>query len=104
MLDLPIIEEHSDQIRYACISTAITLFLVVIFLISPLELSNLGRRFAKLMIVFFILITVGFIYNATAPLVAMSGWNEQSEVRNNVFINGAYFVALLVLGWVILKA
>jgi hypothetical protein len=102
------IVQYSEKTKYSCVLLGVSLFLIILFFISPLAVSSgsFTSWFMKLIVIGLLVATSTILFNAIRPIIDTKGIIETDlfpELKYNFFITAGFIMIIAVLGIVVLR-
>jgi hypothetical protein len=102
------ISQYSEKTKYSCTLLGISLFLILLFFVSPLSVKSgsVSSVVMKLVIVGLLLGTSAILFEAVQPVMRTSGILDTDmfpDLKFNFFITAGFILFILVLGIVVVR-
>jgi hypothetical protein len=102
------IVQYSEKTKYSCIILGVSLFLVIIFFVSPFGVSSgsFTSWILKLIVIGLLIVTSTILFNAVKPIIDTKGILDTDlfpELKFNFFITVGFVLLIVVLGIVVLR-
>ena len=102
------IVQYSEKTKYSCVLLGVSLFLVILFFISPLSVSSgsFASWVMKLVVIGLLAATSTLLFNAVRQIIDTPGIIETDlfpELKYNFFITVGFIAIIAVLGIVVIR-
>lgn len=102
------IVQYSEKTKYSCVLLGVSLFLVILFFISPLAVSSgsFSSWFMKLVVIGLLIATSTILFNAVRPIIDTKGIIETDlfpDLKYNFFVTIGFIMLIVVLGIVVIR-
>jgi succinate dehydrogenase/fumarate reductase cytochrome b subunit len=102
------IVQYSEKTKYSCVLLGASLFLVILFFISPLAVSSgsISSWIMKLVVIGLLIATSTILFNAVRPIIDTKGIIETDlfpDLKYNFFVTIGFIMIIVVLGIVVIR-
>jgi succinate dehydrogenase/fumarate reductase cytochrome b subunit len=102
------IVQYSEKTKYSCVLLGVSLFLVILFFISPLSVSSgsISSWIMKLVVIGLLIATSTILFNAVRPIIDTKGIIETDlfpDLKYNFFVTVGFIMLIVVLGIVVIR-
>ena len=102
------IVQYSEKTKYSCVLLGVSLFLVILFFISPLGVSSgsISSWIMKLVVIGLLIATSTILFNAVRPIIDTKGIIETDlfpDLKYNFFVTIGFIMIIVVLGIVVIR-
>jgi succinate dehydrogenase/fumarate reductase cytochrome b subunit len=102
------IVQYSEKTKYSCVLLGVSLFLVILFFISPLSVSSgsISSWIMKLVVIGLLIATSTILFNAVRPIIDTKGIIETDlfpDLKYNFFVTIGFIMIIVVLGIVVIR-
>ena len=102
------IVQYSEKTKYSCVLLGVSLFLVILFFISPLGVSSgsISSWIMKLVVIGLLIATSTILFNAVRPIIDTKGIIETDlfpDLKYNFFVTVGFIMIIVVLGIVVIR-
>ena len=102
------IVQYSEKTKYSCVLLGVSLFLVILFFISPLGVSSgsISSWIMKLVVIGLLIATSTILFNAVRPIIDTKGIIETElfpDLKYNFFVTVGFIMLIVVLGIVVIR-
>jgi hypothetical protein len=102
------IVQYSEKTKYSCVLLGVSLFLVILFFISPLAVSSgsISSWIMKLVVIGLLIATSTILFNAVRPIIDTKGIIETDlfpDLKYNFFVTIGFIMIIVVLGIVVIR-
>lgn len=102
------IVQYSEKTKYSCVLLGVSLFLVILFFITPLAVSSgsISSWIMKLVVIGLLIATSTILFNAVRPIIDTKGIIETDlfpDLKYNFFVTIGFIMIIVVLGIVVIR-
>ena len=102
------IVQYSEKTKYSCVLLGASLFLIILFFISPMSVSSgsWASWIMKLVVIGLLIATSTILFNAVRPIIDTKGIIETDlfpDLKHNFFITVGFILLITVLGVVVVR-
>lgn len=102
------IVQYSEKTKHSCIILGVTLFIVLIFFVSPFSVSSgsVSSWIMKFIVIGLLAVTSFILYNAVKPITDTKGILETDlfpDLKFNFFITAGFILVIAVFAFFVLR-
>jgi hypothetical protein len=102
------ISQYSEKTKYSCTLLGISLFLVLLFFVSPVSVSSgsISSIVMKVIIVGLLVGTSAILFEAVQPVMRTAGVLDTDmfpDLKFNFFITAGFIIFIMILGIVVVR-